>query len=103
MITVVPIDGRALTGRVDRGYWEDRVITLISDCPHTKANRASDIPLPWLLKHRSKCPNDVEPRVVEQYTRAYLWNHLTEVVFPHCSGDTALWMFLDFLADWDAG
>ena len=41
--------------------------------------------------------------MVEQYARAYLWYLLTEVVFPDCSGDTALWMYLDFLADWDAG
>ena len=40
---------------------------------------------------------------MEQYARAYLWYLLTEVVFPDCSGDTALWMYLDFLADWDAG
>ena len=69
----------------------------------TKSNRTSGIPLPWLLEHRSKCPEDAEPRVVEQYARAYLWYILTEVVFPDYSGNSALWMYLDFLKDWDAG
>ena len=41
--------------------------------------------------------------MVEQYARAYLWYILTEVVFPDCSGNSALWMYLDFLKDWDAG
>ena len=41
--------------------------------------------------------------MVEQYARAYLWYILTEVVFPNYSGNSALWMYLDFLKDWDAG
>ena len=40
---------------------------------------------------------------VEQYARTYLWYLLTEVVFLDCSGNSALWMYLDFLKDWDAG
>ncbi|KAE8793932.1 hypothetical protein D1007_31370 [Hordeum vulgare] len=43
MITALPIDDRALTGRVDRRNWEDRVIALIGDCPPAKANRTSDL------------------------------------------------------------
>ncbi|XBH54551.1 hypothetical protein VPH35_076836 [Triticum aestivum] len=92
MITSLPLEGRALTGRVERANWHERV-----------SNRTSGIALSWLLEHRSKCPEDVEPRVVEQYARAYLWYILTEVVFPDCSGNSALWMYLDFLKDWDAG
>ena len=90
---------------MDRTNWHDRVVTLIGDCPPrpAKSNRTFGIPLPWLLEHRSKCPEDTEPRVVEQYARAYLWYLLTEVVFPDCSGNSALWMYLDFLKDWDAG
>ena len=41
--------------------------------------------------------------MVEQYARAYLWYILMEVVFPDCSGNFAIWMYLDFLKDWDAG
>ncbi|KAE8782548.1 hypothetical protein D1007_44052 [Hordeum vulgare] len=79
MITALPIDGRALTSRVDRRNWEDMVIALIDDCPPAKANRTFDVPLPWLLKHQSKCLDDAEPRVVERHARAYLWYLLTKV------------------------
>ncbi|KAE8809639.1 Serine/threonine-protein phosphatase 7 long form-like protein [Hordeum vulgare] len=40
---------------------------------------------------------------MEKYTRAYLWYLLTEVVFPDYSGNNVLWMYLDFLKDWDEG
>ncbi|KAE8778508.1 hypothetical protein D1007_48528 [Hordeum vulgare] len=47
------------------------------------------------------CPKDASPAVVERFARAYLWNLLTQVVFPDGTGDTASWMFLDHLRDWD--
>ena len=80
-----------------------RVTALMGECPPIKSNRTSGVALSWLLTHRVECPQDADPRTVEQYARAYLWFLLTEVVFPACSGDNALWMYLDFLADWDAG
>uniref|UniRef100_A0A8R7Q8C5 Aminotransferase-like plant mobile domain-containing protein n=1 Tax=Triticum urartu TaxID=4572 RepID=A0A8R7Q8C5_TRIUA len=103
MITGLPLEGHALTGRVERKNWHDRVVVLIGDCPPDKKNRTSGVALPWLLKYRSKCPEGAEPWVVEQYVRACLWYLLTEVVFQDCSADTTLWMYFDFLADWDAG
>ena len=33
MITAMPIEGRALTGRVERANWQNRVATIIGDCP----------------------------------------------------------------------
>ncbi|XBH97812.1 hypothetical protein VPH35_127430 [Triticum aestivum] len=82
MITALPIEGHALTGR---------------------GNRTSGVRLKWLLENRSVCPQDVDQRTMEQYVRAYLWYLLTEVIFPDCSGDCALWMYLGFLEDSDAG
>uniref|UniRef100_A0A8R7V8Y6 Aminotransferase-like plant mobile domain-containing protein n=1 Tax=Triticum urartu TaxID=4572 RepID=A0A8R7V8Y6_TRIUA len=92
MIMALPIHGQALIGRVERKNWPDRVNALIGGCPPMKNNRTSGVPLPWLLTHRVVCPQDADPRTVEQYARAYLLFLLTEVVFPDCSGDNALWM-----------
>nr|XP_040254030.1 protein MAIN-LIKE 1-like [Aegilops tauschii subsp. strangulata] len=101
----------ALTALIDRWRPEthnfhlpcgEMTVTL-EDWAMITSNQTSGIPLSWLLEHRSKCPEDAEPRVVEQYARAYLWYILTEVVFPDCSGNSALWMYLDFLKDRDAG
>ncbi|XBI10041.1 hypothetical protein VPH35_137437 [Triticum aestivum] len=103
LITAMPIEGHALTGRVERANWQQRVIALIDDRPPMKGNKTSGVWLKWLLENRSVCPQDADERTVEQYARAYLWYLLTEVVFPNCSGDCTLWMYLGFLEDWDAG
>ncbi|KAE8800318.1 hypothetical protein D1007_24168 [Hordeum vulgare] len=51
------------------------------------------------LTRNVRCPKDASPVVVERFARAYLWNLLTQVVFPDDTGDTASWMFLDPLRD----
>ena len=38
MITGLPLEGHALTGRVERKNWQDRVIVLIDDRPPDKKN-----------------------------------------------------------------
>ena len=103
MITAMPIEGHALTGRVERANWQERVTTLIGDCPGAKSNRTSGVPLIWLSEHRKTCPQGADEATVELYARAYLWYILSEVVFPDSSGNSANWAYLFFLADWDAG
>lgn len=107
MITALPIDGKALTGRVDNKNWRGRVTALIGDCSPSlnlrgkTDNRTNGVPFPWLEQHRSGCPADANEETMEQYARAYVWHLLSLVVFGDCSGDFAPWMILDFLADWD--
>ena len=107
MITGLPIDGKALTGRVDSKNWRARVTALIGDCSASLSaqgrtdNRTNGVPFPWLQHHRSGCPEEANEETVEQYARAYVWHLLSQVVFGDCSGDVAPWMFLDFLANWD--
>jgi hypothetical protein len=103
MITAMPIEGQALTGRVERTNWQQMVTALIGDCPDAKGNRTSGVPLPWLVKTQKTCPANADQETVERYARAYLWYLLTEVVFPDSSGNSALWSYLLFLSDWDAG
>jgi hypothetical protein len=99
----MPIEGLALTGRVERTNWQHRVTTLIGNCPDAKGNRTSGVSLPWLSEHRKTCPANADEGTMEQYARAYLWYLLLEVVFPDSSGNSTLWSYLFFLADWDAG
>ena len=103
MITAMPIEGHALTGRVERANWQERVTTLIGDCPGAKSNRTFGVPLIWLSEHRKTCPQGADEATVELYARAYLWYILSEVMFPDSSGNSANWAYLFFLADWDAG
>ena len=66
-----------------------------------KDPRPSGVLFSWIQRHFHRCPRDASPLVVERFARAYLWNLLTQVVFPDGTGDTASWMFLDLLRDWD--
>ena len=76
-----------------------RVIALIGDCPPVKGNITSGVPLKWLQENWSICLEGADEKTVGQYTRAYLWYLLKEVVFPDCSWDSTLWMYLGFLED----
>jgi hypothetical protein len=67
MITAMPIEGLALTGRVKRTNWQQRVTTLIGDCPDAKGNRTSGVSLPWLLNNRKKYPVNADEGTVQQY------------------------------------
>ena len=107
MITALPIDGTAVTGRVDSDGWRERVEGLIGDCPDppaegVKDTRPAGVPYAWIRQRYMQCPENAEPEEIEQYARAYLWHLLTMVLFPDASGDTASWMYLDVLGDFDA-
>uniref|UniRef100_A0A8I7BA85 Aminotransferase-like plant mobile domain-containing protein n=1 Tax=Hordeum vulgare subsp. vulgare TaxID=112509 RepID=A0A8I7BA85_HORVV len=107
MITGLPIEGRALTGKVRSDGWRQRVAALVGVEPETSTHETMKDPRPsgvlfsWIQKHFRRCPKDASPDVVERYARAYLWNLLTQAVLPDGTGDTTLWMFLDSLCDWD--
>uniref|UniRef100_A0A8I6WK95 Aminotransferase-like plant mobile domain-containing protein n=1 Tax=Hordeum vulgare subsp. vulgare TaxID=112509 RepID=A0A8I6WK95_HORVV len=104
MITGLPIEGRALTGKVRSDGWRQRVVALVGVEPEPWTNEARKDPRPsgvlfsWIHRYFRKCPRDASPLVVERFARAYLWNILTQVVFPDGTGDTASWMFLDPLS-----
>ncbi|XP_048544782.1 protein MAIN-LIKE 1-like [Triticum urartu] len=108
MISGLPIEGRALIGKVRSEGWRQRVAGLVGVEPPTWIHETKKDPRPsgvlflWLQEHFYECPENASPAVVERYARAYLWNLLTQVVFPDGTGDTASWMFLDPLRNWDA-
>ncbi|KAI4977816.1 hypothetical protein ZWY2020_014370, partial [Hordeum vulgare] len=56
----------------------------------------------WLKEVRGgPCLADADDIVVQQYARAYLWYILTKVVFTDTTGNSALWMYLERLRNWD--
>ncbi|KAE8791753.1 Serine/threonine-protein phosphatase 7 long form-like protein [Hordeum vulgare] len=107
MITGLPIEDRALTWKVRSDGWRQRVAALVGVEPEPWTNETRKDPRPsgvlfsWIQRHFRKCPRDASPAIVERFARAYLWNLLTQVVFPDGMGDTASWMFLYPLRDWD--
>ena len=106
MITGLPIDGDALTGRVDNVGWRNRVWGLTGFQPPEpeegqRDRRSAGVLYSW-LRGLGRCPEPAEEETVQQYARAYVWYVLARVIFPDGSGDTASWMWLDPLSDWDA-
>ncbi|KAI4971249.1 hypothetical protein ZWY2020_002163 [Hordeum vulgare] len=101
MISGLPIEGRALTGKVKSKGWRQHVAGLVGVEPlpwiheTNKDPRSSSVLYSWLRQHFYECPEDASPAVEETYARAYLWNLLTQVVFLDGTGDTTSWMFLD--------
>ncbi|KAI4994144.1 hypothetical protein ZWY2020_029192 [Hordeum vulgare] len=78
MITGLPIEGRALTGKVRFDGWRQRVAALVGVEPEPwihetrKGPRPSGVLSSWIQRHFRKCPRDASPAVVERFARAYL-------------------------------
>ncbi|XP_044392128.1 serine/threonine-protein phosphatase 7 long form homolog [Triticum aestivum] len=107
MISGLPINGQAVTGRVSVGNWRERTADLIGVQPEDPQEGKADtakVRHSWLKLVRGNtnpCPQDANDVVVQQYARAYLWYVLTKVVFSDATGNSALWMFLEPLNNWD--
>ncbi|KAM3311124.1 hypothetical protein ACQJBY_031667 [Aegilops geniculata] len=107
MISGLPINGQAVTGRVSVGNWRERTANLIGVQPEDPQEGKADtarVRHSWLKLVRGNtnpCPQDANDVVVQQYARAYLWYVLTKVVFSDATGNSALWMFLELLNNWD--
>ncbi|KAE8812338.1 hypothetical protein D1007_10695 [Hordeum vulgare] len=99
------LNATALTALTDRWRPETHSFHLpLGEMSITLEDIAMIIGLPIegrALTRKVRCPKDASPVVVERFARAYLWNLLTQVVFLDGTGDTASWMFLDPLRDWD--
>ena len=107
MISGLPINGQAVTGRVSVGNWRERTADLIGVQPEDPQEGKADtarVRHSWLKLVRGNtnpCPQGANDVVVQQYARAYLWYVLTKVVFSDATGNSALWMFLELLNNWD--
>ena len=107
MISGLPINGQAVTGRVSVGNWRERTADLIGVQPEGPQEGKADtarVRHSWLKLVRGNtnpCPQGANDVVVQQYARAYLWYVLTKVVFSDATGNSALWMFLELLNNWD--
>uniref|UniRef100_A0A8I6X1H3 Aminotransferase-like plant mobile domain-containing protein n=1 Tax=Hordeum vulgare subsp. vulgare TaxID=112509 RepID=A0A8I6X1H3_HORVV len=83
MISRLPIEGRALTGKVKSKGWRQRVVGLVGVEPSPWIHETKKDPRPsvvlysWVRQHFYECLEDASPAVMERYDRAYLWNLLT--------------------------
>jgi hypothetical protein len=65
------------------------------------ATRTSGVPITWLLQHLAHCLEDGDEHTVAYYCQAWILHLFGCVLFPDSTGDSASWMYIPWLTDWD--
>jgi hypothetical protein len=65
------------------------------------ATRTSRVPITWLRQHFAHCPEDADEQTVAYYRRAWILHLFGCVLFPDSTSDSASWMYITCLIDWD--
>jgi hypothetical protein len=63
--------------------------------------RVSGVSLCWLRERFVECPQDADEGTVTYYYRAWVINLSGSVLFPDATGNSASWMYIHCLWDWD--
>jgi hypothetical protein len=105
MITDIPIDGATLTGRVDSNGWREWIFGLTGHYPNPSPEGVKDT-RPTSVSYKclrdiGPCPKGAHPQTVQRYACTYMWYVLSRVLFTDGSRDTASWMWIDPLRDWN--
>jgi hypothetical protein len=66
------------------------------------ATRTFGVPITWLRHHFAHCPEDANEQTVAYYCRTWILDLFGCVLFPDSTGDSASWMYIPCLTDWDA-
>jgi hypothetical protein len=105
MILGLSIRGFAVTGNVVSDGWEARVTTFLGrplpDLEPGKKRRTSGVPLRWFRAQFGHCPEDTDAETVTYHCRAWVMHMFGTVLFPDGTGDTASWMYIPCLLNWD--
>ncbi|CAL5079069.1 unnamed protein product [Urochloa decumbens] len=108
MLFGLPIDGQAVTGKIDADGWRDRVEMLLgvrpADPPEdAKDRKTTGVHSGWFSQHFNVPPPvGADDVVVERYARAWLWHLVGGFLFPDSSGNTISWMWLPIIGqEWD--
>lgn len=105
MILGVRIRGMPVTGDTDSTGWEDRVAHFfgraLPELEPGRTRRTSGVPLNWLRAEFHECPQNADEQTVTYYCRAYVIHMFGTVLFPDGTGDTASWMYIPCLLNWD--
>ncbi|CAN6310225.1 unnamed protein product [Urochloa humidicola] len=108
MLFGLPIDGKAVTGKINPEGWRDTVELLFGVRPaeppeDAKYRKTTGVSSSWLAQQFGTPPAaDALDDVVERYARAWLWHFIACFLFPDSSGNTISWMWLPILGqDWE--
>ncbi|XP_043811056.1 serine/threonine-protein phosphatase 7 long form homolog [Manihot esculenta] len=99
LITGLPVDGAAVTGR-SRHHWPSLCEALLGVVPPNSALRGCYLKMVWLAEEFSQLPNDPDEEVVQRFARAYIMRAIGSI-FSDTSASRVNIMFLSLLADLD--
>jgi len=99
----VRISGRPVIGHCTAASWRGRVELFLGRelPPETPGARSSGVLISWLRQNFGQCPDHADEQTVTYYCRAWIMHLFYCVMFPDATGDTASWMYLPCLTDWD--
>jgi hypothetical protein len=101
------IRGCAVIGSVVSEGWSGRVEELLGtpgpapQGEEARRGRVSGVSLRWLRERFANCPPNADEGTITHYYRAWVLNLFGSALFPDATGDTALWMYIHCLWDWD--
>jgi hypothetical protein len=99
----VRVRGRPVIGQCVPNGWRARVQAFLGrDLPlEAPGNRTSGVPISWLRQNFAQCPDVADEQTVTYYCRAWILHLFGCVLFPDATGDSASWMYIPCLTDWD--
>ncbi|XP_021304829.1 serine/threonine-protein phosphatase 7 long form homolog [Sorghum bicolor] len=97
------VRGRPVIGRCRPDGWRARVEAFLGRPlpPEAPTQRTTGVPIAWLRQSFGNCPAHADQETVAYYCRAWILHLFGCVLFPDAIGDTASWMYLPCLTDWD--
>jgi hypothetical protein len=101
------IRGCPVIGSAVADGWRGRVEQLLGTPPpaaqgeEVRRGRVSGVPLRWLRETFAQCPEHTDEGTIMYYCRAWVLSLFGFVLFPDATGDSASWMYIHCLWDWD--
>ena len=98
MILRLKIQGFLVTGDTEFTGWEYRVAKFfrrpLPELQPSKKRCSSGVPLKWLCEEFHQCPLGANEATMNYHCRAWVLHMFGTVLFPDCTGDTALSMYI---------
>ncbi|XP_066316823.1 protein MAIN-LIKE 2-like [Miscanthus floridulus] len=95
------IHGKAVTGQCMPEGWRARVEAFLDREAGEQGACTSGVLISWLQQEFAQCPEEADEEIVGYNYRAWILHLFARILFPDATGDTASWMWVHCLSDWD--
>lgn len=96
------IYGLPVIGKCSNDGWREKMEEFLGRPlpPENRTEHSNGVKLSWLREQFGRCPENADDDTVNYHCRAWVLHLFGCVLFPDATGDTASWMFLPCLTDW---